>query len=129
MMAAGAAAAPLPPRYRIALPAELAVDQGQGGALSLTLSPDPGYSISRTGPLVVSLAAPEGLELPRTRYQRAQAADPQADSPRFDLAVRGARPGRYQLTVELSFWLCRGKVCRPIRASRTVAIEVRAPAT
>jgi hypothetical protein len=129
-MAGGASAAPPPPRYRISLPAQLATDEGQGAAVSLTIVPDASYSISRSGPLRLSLAVqPEaGLELPRTRYQRSHAADPQADAPRFDLALRGVKAGRYQLEVDLSFWLCRGQVCRPIRATRTVAVEVRAPA-
>jgi hypothetical protein len=127
LVIAPAAAAP-PTGYQIALPAELALDVGQAGAASLTIAPEPGYTISRTGPLRVALAAePEaGLELPRRRYQRSHAADRLAEAPRFDLAVRGASAGRYRLTVDILFWLCRGRSCRPVRVARAVDVEVRA---
>jgi hypothetical protein len=133
LVAAGAAPPPAPPPvrlpvgYRLSLPERVEVEAGQGSAASLTIAPEPGYAVSRSGPLRVDLsAAPaDGLELPRRRYGRAHAADPRADAPRFDLAVRGARPGRYRLDVGVRFWLCRGPSCRPIRASRAVAVEVR----
>lgn len=128
-LAAGAPAAAQPgPGYQIALPERLEIEAGQGEAVSLTIAPASGHVISRTGPLRVSLAATpaEGLDLPRHRYKRAQAADRLADAPRFDLAVRGVRPGRYQLALDILFWLCRGRVCRPIRAERAVEVQVRA---
>ncbi len=127
--AAARAGAPLPDRYQISLPARMELDQGHSGAASLTIAPDPGYAISQTGPLLVALAvSPEpGLELPRRRYHRGQAADRLAAAPRFDLALRAARAGRYRLTVRILFWLCRGRTCRPIRTAREVAVEVRLP--
>ena len=134
---AGAALSPAvagaaPPRagFRVALPGRFDVDQGQSGTVSLTIAPESGYTISQAGPVRVALAAEPagGLELPRRRYQRGHAADRMADAPRFDLAVHGARAGRYRLAVEVRFWLCRGRTCRPIRVARAVAVEVRAVA-
>lgn len=124
---AAAGAAPARPGFTIALPEQIEVAAGQGGEVSLTIAPQPGYTISRSGPLRVSLAAePAGaVELPRRRYHRAHAADRLAEAPRFDLAVRGVRPGRHRLAIDILFWLCRGRTCRPVRAERAVAIEVR----
>jgi hypothetical protein len=129
--ALAAAPAGVPAGYQLALPGRIELDEGQGGAVSLAITPDPGYAISRAGPLRIALAAEpgDGLELPRRRYQRGHAADREAAAPRFDLAVRAARAGRYRLAIDVDFWLCRsrGRTCRPVRASRSVAIDVRAP--
>jgi hypothetical protein len=121
-----AAAAPRP-GYTISLPEQIELAAGQGGEVSLTIAPQAGYTISRSGPLRVSLSAQpvDAVELPRRRYQRAHAADRLAEAPRFDLAVRGVRPGRHRLAIDVLFWVCRGRTCRPIRAERAVAIEVR----
>ena len=51
-----AAAAP-PPGYTIALPERIELAAGQGGEVSLTIAPQAGYTISRSGPLRVSLSA------------------------------------------------------------------------
>jgi hypothetical protein len=123
-LAGAAAAEPARPGYRIALPERAELVAGQAGTVSLTIAPQPGHVISRSGPLRVSLAADPALELPRRRYQRKHAADHLAEAPRFDLAVRPVRPGQHRLTVDILFWLCRGPTCRPVRASRSVAIDV-----
>ncbi len=127
-----AAAAPRP-GYTIALPERIELAAGQGGEVSLTIAAQPGYTISRSGPLRVSLSAEpaDAVELPRRRYHRAHAADRLAEAPRFDLAVRGVRPGRHRLVIDVLFWVCRGRTCRPVRAERAVAIDVRpaAPTT
>ena len=132
MVAAALPATAAPrPGYTIALPERIEVAAGQTGEVSLTIAPQAGYTISRSGPLRVSLTAQpaDAVELPRRRYQRAHAADRLAESPRFDLTLRGARPGRHRLTIDILFWLCRGRTCRPVRAERAVAIEVRPPAS
>ena len=99
---------------------------GDERALALTIAPRPGYAISRDGPLVVTVVVrpDQGLELRRRRYLRRHAADARAASPRFDLAYRAARAGRYTVVVEVRFWLCRQRTCRPVRAKRRVGIEV-----
>jgi hypothetical protein len=124
-LAGAAAAEPARPGYRIALPERAELAAGRSGAVSLTIAPEPGHVISRSGPLRVALTAdPAALELPRRRYQRKHAADHLAEAPRFDLAVRAVRPGGHRMTVDILFWLCRGRTCRPVRASRSVAIDV-----
>lgn len=104
---------------------------GQSGAVSLTVLPGPGHTISQIGPLRVDLAVdpPTGLEVPRRRYRRDQAADRRAAAPRFDLAVRGVRPGLYVLAIDVRLWLCRGSArCHPARRAVAPVVEVRGPA-
>jgi hypothetical protein len=114
------------PGYSIALPAEVAVAERAEAKVSLTIAPEPGRTISRKGPLRVTVAADpqDGLELRRRRYQRSDAADKLAESPRFDLAVRGRRAGRHHLLVSVRFWLCGRSTCWPVAAERSVPVEV-----
>ena len=125
---AGAAAAP-PPEFQLVLPDRLELDEGQAGALSLTVAPRADRALSREGPLLVELAAePDGaLELPRRRYRRAHAADPRADAPRFDLRLRARTAGEHRVTLAVSFWLCGRRTCWPVRARRAVPVHVRPP--
>jgi len=114
--------------YEVALPARIEVAAGERASVSLTVAATDGRTISQEGPLRVTLrAVPEGaLELPRRRYHRADAADAKAAAPRFDLVLVGARAGTHTLEIELAFWLCHRRTCRPIRVHRTVRVEVRA---
>lgn len=132
LLALGAAAAlelpaaAAPPGFTLVLPDEVAVAERAETKVSLTIAPDPGRTISRKGPLRVTLAAQpvDGLELPRRRYRRADAADALAESPRFDLAVRGRRAGRHTLVVAVRFWLCGRSTCWPVSAEKSVPVEV-----
>ena len=100
---------------------------GDARALSLTIAPRPGYSISRKGPLIIDVAAEPGagIEVPRQRYLRRHAADAHADAPRFDLRYRAVSAGHHALRVRLRFWVCGDATCWPVRALRMVHIEVR----
>lgn len=115
--------------FTIVLPDQVSVAEREETKVSLTIAPDPGRRVSRKGPLRVVLAAapPEGLELPRRRFRRADAADALAESPRFDLAVRGRRAGRHVLKVSVRFWLCGRSTCWPVAAERSVPVEVTPP--
>ena len=126
LSAALAAPAAAQPGFTLVLPDAATVAERADAKVSLTIAPDPGRTVSRKGPLRVRLSAqPEdGLELPRRRYRRADAADALAESPRFDLAVRGRRAGRHTLKVAVRFWLCGRSTCWPVAAERSVPVEV-----
>ena len=125
-LAAAPVAAAAQPGFTLVLPEAVSVAEKAEAKVSLTIAPDAGRTVSRKGPLRVLLAAEpaDGLELPRRRYRRADAADALAESPRFDLAVRGRRAGRHTLKVAVRFWLCGRSTCWPVAAERTVSVEV-----
>lgn len=102
---------------------------GDSRALALTITPASGHTISRDGPLVISVKAiPKvGLDLPRRRYRRRHAANERATALRFDLGYRAVRAGRYTVVVNVRFWLCGKKTCWPVRATRRVSVEVAEP--
>ena len=121
-----AAAAP-DPGYELRLPDAVDAAAGAAGAVSLTVAPSGGRTISTDGVLRVDLAAGDGLALPRRRLLRRDAADPAADAPRFDLRFKAAAVGEHPLTVDVRFWLCGKRLCRPVHATRTVTVRVAAP--
>jgi len=105
---------------------DVTVVAGEAAAISLTIAPAAGKTVSRDGPLRVDLDADAGLALARRRYLRRDAADPAADAPRFDLKLKAREPGEHPVALDVHFWLCGAKVCRPVRAQRTVTVHVAA---
>jgi hypothetical protein len=104
--------------------AALTLAEGARGAVSLTIAPAAGKSIDAAAPLSLHLSVPDGLTVGKKRLALADAADPRAEAPRFELAVTAARAGRYTLRVEARFWLCGKKVCRPVRDAIDVPVTV-----
>ncbi len=117
-------------RWRITIPDAVDAEIDAAAAVSLSIAPREGYTISRDGPLLIDLAATpaDAVTLPRRRLQRRDAADAQADAPRFDLRFKARREGDHRLDVSLRFWVCARRTCRPVRAQRAVTIRARPPA-
>lgn len=119
----------VPRDYQLRLAKKAEVIVGKSASLSLTISAKAGYTISRAGPIMVSLKVKpsKGLTAARRRYRRRHAADKRADDPRFDLRLSGKTLGRYTLAVEARFWACGRRSCRPVRELRKVAVDVVSP--
>jgi hypothetical protein len=119
-----------PQGHDIRLAANDQAQVGETRSLSLTIAAHAGYTISRDGPLYIDLASAGAeagiLELPRPRYQRSDAADVQAEAPRFDLRYIARAPGQTTVRVALFFWVCGPRVCWPVSESRDVHIDVHA---
>lgn len=115
------------PGFEVRIGAVDPLAPGDGAAISVALVPGPGRTISADGPVRVAADAPEGLALPRRRFLRRDAADPAADAPRFDVRVKARAPGDHTVALDVRFWLCRVKTCRPIAVRREVVVHVEAP--
>ncbi|HVV87261.1 MAG TPA: hypothetical protein VHE35_29675 [Kofleriaceae bacterium] len=115
------------PDVTVRVASELTVAQGEAAALSVTVAPAAGRTVSADGPLRLSVDADDGVALARRRYGRKDAADPAADAPRFDVRLRGKTAGDHALALEVRLWLCGAKLCRPVRLTRTVTVHVTAP--
>jgi hypothetical protein len=113
--------------YEVRVASDVTIDLGANGAISVALVPANGRTISADGPVRLAITAPEGLSLPRRRYARKDAADPAADAPRFDVRVKARDPGDHAVALDVRFWLCGARVCRPIATTRTVTVHVPAP--
>lgn len=115
------------PGYELRVVDEVALELGATGSISVAIVPAAGRTVSGDGPVRVAVSAPDGVGLPRRRYARKDAADPAADAPRFDVRLRAREPGDHAVELDVRFWLCGARVCRPITATRTVLARVAAP--
>lgn len=108
-------------------PAPVAV--GETAAVSVTITPAAGETISQDGPVIVDVRVDEGAGIApyRYRYWRKDAVDPQASAPRFDIRVRGERAGTWSLTLKILFWECAKKTCVPVKEKREVTVVVKVP--
>lgn len=113
--------------WELRIPERVELVAGASGTLPIALALDRGLSISKNAQLIVDLAPDAAITVKRRRLGRADAVDPDADAPRFAIALRADTPGDFGVRVRLRFWLCGNRVCRPVEARRNVAIAV-APA-
>lgn len=119
-----------PPEYELKTGGAVEVVTGAKGSASLTIVPAAGRRVDTGAPVTLRLAVTpaNGLELARKRFALADAADPRADAPRFDLPFTAAQAGSYQIVVDVRFWICAAKTCRPVREQATIDVTVTAPA-
>lgn len=118
-----------PPEHELRTGGEVTVAVGGSGSGSLTIVPAPGRRIDTRAPVTVRLSVTpaEGLELARRRLALADAADPRADAPRFDVALMGKAAGAYVVTADVRFWVCGAKTCRPVWDRAEIAVTVTEP--
>jgi hypothetical protein len=130
-VAASVALAADTPEHELRVGAALTLAPGARGAASLTIVPAAGRRLDPDAPLSLrlSVAPADGLKLPRRRYALADAADPRAEAPRFDLAVEALAPGSYTVSVDARFWLCAAHTCRAVRDHVELPVTVEAVPT
>ncbi|HXU74416.1 MAG TPA: hypothetical protein VN947_34215 [Polyangia bacterium] len=80
--------------------------------LSLSILPRPGFRLGAETPVLVSLQGTH-VELPRKLYRRADAVDPRAEAPRFEVPFR-APTANARIDAELTFYICQAARCRPV---------------
>jgi hypothetical protein len=114
------------PGWELRVPERVELVAGTSGTLPIAIAVDRGQAISKDAGLVHDLA-PDGVTVQKRRLSRADAVDPDADAPRFAVAVRAETAGDFTVKLHLRFWLCGTKVCRPIDARRTVAVAATPP--
>lgn len=115
------------PAFDVRVADETIVELGATAAVSVAIVPGPGRTISADGPVRIAAEAGDGLVLPRRRWLRRDAADPAAEAPRFDVRVKARAAGEHALALDVRFWLCQVKTCRPIAVRRDVVVRVPAP--
>jgi hypothetical protein len=103
---------------------ELAI--GQAASLTIALAVDRGLAVSKDAAVILDLAPDDGVTVKKRRLGRGDAVDPDADAPRFAIAIRGEAPGDHAVRVHVRFWLCGARSCRPIDVQRVAIIAVAA---
>lgn len=108
---------------RVAERVELAV--GASAPLAIAVAVDRGLTVSKDAAVIIDLAPDDGVGVKKRRLGRGDAVDPEADAPRFAVALRGDAPGEHTVRLHIRFWLCRSKTCRPIDVRREAHVSVR----
>ena len=121
------AAAEGDPGWDLRVAERVEVAAGQSASLSVAIAVDRGLSVSRDAAVILDLAPDDGASVKKRRLGRGDAVDPDADAPRFSVAVRADAAGEHAVKIRLRLWLCGGKVCRPLDVRRQTTIAV-APA-
>jgi len=110
--------------FDVRIPDRLELVAGEPGTLGVAIAIDRGLAISRDAGLIVDLAPDAAVAIKKHRLGRADAVDPEAESPRFAIPARAEAPGQAAVTVRVRFWLCSARACRPIDLRRSVAVVV-----
>jgi hypothetical protein len=118
------------PGWEIRVPERIEVAAGGSATATIAIAVDRGLIVSKDAPVIVDLIVDPPLGVRRRRLGRSDALDPEADAPRFAVAVRAtadANAGEHPMQVRLRLWVCGGKVCKPVDERRKVTVVVTPP--
>jgi hypothetical protein len=105
-------------------PRTLAV--GATGKVVVDVVPlEKGIHVNREFPLKYKVEPSAGLRVDRLEWKRADAVDPGAENPRFEIPVTATAKGAQQVVVQMRFAICSDAWCVPQTRTVTVPIEVR----
>jgi hypothetical protein len=105
-----------------------ALKRGEKGKVVVAVEPlEKGVHVNREFPLKYRVSATAGLALAKTELSRADAVDPGAENPRFEIPVSATATaaGAQQVTVQMRFAICSDTWCVPQQRTVTVAVDVR----
>ena len=100
------------------------VAAGASAPLTIAVAVDRGLAVSKDAAVIIDLAPDAGVAVKKRRLGRGDAVDPEADAPRFSVAVRGDAAGDHAVRLHIRFWLCGARSCRPIDVRRSVTVSV-----
>lgn len=127
LLVASPAAAQREPGWDVRVAERVELAGGATGPLSVAIAVDRGLTVSRDAPVIVDVAPDAGVTAKKRRLGRGDAVDPDADAPRFAVALRGDAAGEHKVAVRVRFWLCGGASCKPIDVRRSAVAAVSAP--
>jgi hypothetical protein len=102
----------------------LAVAPGGRGKLVLAIVPGDKIHVHPQAPLRISLEA-KGLELSKTALGHADAVDPKAEGPRFEVPFTARAAGAQEARAKLEFFVCSDRWCVKQTRELTFAVRVK----
>jgi hypothetical protein len=98
------------------------VAPGGTGKLVLAIVPDKGTHVHPAAPLKIALAGSPGLRLAKEQLGHADAVDPKAEGPRFEVPFTAVAAGAQEARARIDFYLCSDAWC--VKQSRDVRVPV-----
>jgi hypothetical protein len=103
-----------------------ALKVGEKGKVVVAVEPlEKGIHVNREFPLKYKVEPSAGLKVEKLEWKRADAVDPNADNPRFEIPFGAAAKGAQQVAVQMRFAICSDAWCVPQTRTVTVPVEVR----
>jgi hypothetical protein len=115
------------PSYQVVFPVALDVQVGSTEVLELAVIPVDGFRVDLHGPVRITFQSGEEprVAIKKPRLSRKDALDSQSEAPRFRVPLRGIRAGQERVSIRYRFWLCRSKICRPVRGKAVLTALVK----
>lgn len=102
------------------------LEVGKKGKVVVDVVPlEKGIHVNREFPLKYKVEPSAGLKVDKVEWKRADAVDPAAENPRFEIPVTAAVRGGQSVTVQMRFAICSDAWCVPQTKTVTVPIDVR----
>ena len=101
---------------------------GAKGTTSVTIATKNGWHVNAEAPITLSLTAPTGITLAKTKLARADLAASTKESARFDVAFEAAEAGAKVISGEARFVICQETACKPVKETLALNVEVGAAA-
>ncbi|HEX3698509.1 MAG TPA: hypothetical protein VH374_24265 [Polyangia bacterium] len=99
---------------------------GAKSIASLTIAARNGWHVNGEAPISISLVAPAGLTLTKTKLLRADLAESTQEAARFEIPFEAIDVGTKILTAEARFVMCQESACKPVKEILSFNIEVSA---
>jgi hypothetical protein len=101
---------------------------GAKGAASVTIASRAGWHLNAEAPITLSLTAPAGVTLTKTKLERGDLAASTQATARFDVPFGASEPGAKVISAEARFVLCQEQACKPVKETLSLNIDVAAAA-
>jgi hypothetical protein len=99
---------------------------GEKGKVVVAVEPlEKGIHVNREFPLKYRVEPSAGLRVEKAELKRADAVDPGAENPRFEIPVVAGARGAQQVVVQMRFAICSDAWCVPQTRTVTLPIEVK----
>ncbi len=103
-----------------------ALEVGKKGKVVVDVVPlEKGIHVNREFPLKYKVEPSAGLKVEKLEWKRADAVNPDAENPRFEIPFTAAAKGAQQVTVAMRFAIGSDAWCVPQTRTVTVPVEVR----
>ncbi|HET6437974.1 MAG TPA: hypothetical protein VFG59_07930 [Anaeromyxobacter sp.] len=97
---------------------------GETGKLVVAFDPlAKGVHVDPKAPLRIRVEASAGLKPDKVELRRADAVDASAESPRFEVPVRGVAAGAQEAKLQMDFFVCTDSWC--VKQARTLSFAVQ----
>jgi hypothetical protein len=97
----------------------------KASSVFITLAPKGVYHINQEYPTSVTVSAPPGLAVTKSKFAKADAARFDEKLAKFDLPFSSNKSGTYQVDVKASFAMCTAETCIPFDKTLAVTLSVK----